>query len=261
MEKALKIVTFNVRQPWDWAEDGVNSFIHRAGMVLTKIDEEKADIIAFQEVKPEQKYFFEKYLTDYHVYARGRNVDLEGEGLAIAFRKDTVEMLSADCFWLSPTPYVPGSRFQNQSDCPRICLSATVRRKGDSHPFRIYNIHLDHESEDARVTQMKCLLEHIAEDQKKINLPMLLMGDFNALPSSETIKYIDTYKALSLQEMTQDISATFHGFGKSKPHVKYDYIYTDPDTAKKIKSVETWADVRNGIYLSDHFPIGIMLEF
>ena len=44
MGKNLKIVTFNVRQPWDYPEDGVNSFIHRAGMVLTKIDDEKPDI-------------------------------------------------------------------------------------------------------------------------------------------------------------------------------------------------------------------------
>ena len=64
MESTLKIVTYNIRQPWDWAEDGVNSFIHRAGMVLTKIDEEKPDVLAFQEVRAEEKKFFEKYQTN-----------------------------------------------------------------------------------------------------------------------------------------------------------------------------------------------------
>ena len=261
MRKKLSVVTFNIRQPWDYPEDGVNSFIHRAGMILDKINREKPDVLCFQEVKPEEKDFFEKYLVDYNVYAHGRNADLNGEGLAIAFRKDTVEMLSADCFWLSPSPYIPGSRFEIQSDCPRICLSAMVRKKGDAHPFRIYNVHLDHESEAARREQLECLLKHIMEDRTKLCLPFLLMGDFNSYPNSESIQYCDTFQLIPLQELTKNIHFTFHGFGKRNPLVKLDYIYSDLETAKLPHNAKIWDDCRNGIYLSDHFPICLTLEF
>ena len=259
--RTLKIVTFNIRQPWDYPEDGVNSFIHRAGMILTKIDEEKPDILCFQEVKPEEKYFLEKYLVDYNVYAHGRNVDLNGEGLATAFRKDTVEMLSADCFWLSPSPYVPGSRFENQSDCPRICLATMVRKREDAHPLWIYNVHLDHESEAARLEQMECLLHHIVSDREKWSLPILLMGDFNSCPGSATMKYCNEFQSFSLRELTKDIPFTFHGFGKRKPYIKIDYIYADAETAKGVSQVTIWDDCRNGIYLSDHFPVCMKLDF
>lgn len=261
MGKNLKIVTFNIRQPWDYPEDGVNSFIHRAGMVLTKIDDEKPDIICFQEVKEEEKNFFQKYLVDYNVYAHGRNVDLNGEGLATAFRKDTVEMLTADCFWLSPSPYVPGSRFDNQSACPRICLATMARKKGDARPFRIYNTHLDHESEAARLKQAECLLNHVTEDREKRCLPIFLMGDFNSYPNSETMEYCNAFKPVPLQELTKEIPFTFHGFGKRDPYVKIDYIYADSDTAKRAYQVVTWEDVRNGIYLSDHFPVCLTIDF
>ena len=44
----MKIVTFNLDCCWDGAE-GINSFIHRAGMIYERINAEKPDIIAFQE--------------------------------------------------------------------------------------------------------------------------------------------------------------------------------------------------------------------
>ena len=259
--KELTVVTFNIRQPWDYPEDGVNSFIHRAGMILDKIDRFRPDVICFQEVKPEEKYFFEKYLVDYDVYAQGRNADLGGEGLAMAFLKGKIQMLSADRFWLSPSPYVPGSRFDIQSDCPRICLSATVKKEGDERVFRIYNVHLDHESEAARLAQAECLLDRIAEDGEKLDLPFLLMGDLNAYPDSETIRYLDTSGKISLKELTKDIKYTFHGFGTRDPLVKFDYIYADEKTAKLPYDVAMWKDCRNGIYLSDHYPVCLTLKF
>lgn len=260
-KQPLKIVTFNVRQPWDYPEDGVNSFIHRAGMILTKIDNEKPDVLCFQEVKPEEKYFFEKYLVDYVVYAQGRNADLGGEGLAIACRKGAVEMLSGECFWLSPTPEVAGSRFPFQSLCPRICMVAKVKRVNDARPLMLYNIHLDNESEKARIAQMKCLFERIEKDRKALNLPFLIMGDFNSYPNGETIAYCNNFAGVPVKELTDGIAYTFHDFGRRNPPVKIDYIYADSDTAKLAHSARLWEDCRNGIYLSDHYPVCLTLDF
>ena len=44
----LKIASYNLRCIWTKG-DGVNCFLHRAGMVLDKINAEKPDVICFQE--------------------------------------------------------------------------------------------------------------------------------------------------------------------------------------------------------------------
>ena len=44
----MKITTFNIRCKFD--TDGINSFVHRAGFIFHKIQKEKPDVIAFQEV-------------------------------------------------------------------------------------------------------------------------------------------------------------------------------------------------------------------
>ena len=105
----MKIVTFNIRCAL--SGDGINSFYHRAGSVLEKIDREKPDVIGFQEVRPEIFDFLRKYLTDYMLVGCGRGADYEGEHNPVAFRKDKFELIGLETEWLSPTPFVPGSRY------------------------------------------------------------------------------------------------------------------------------------------------------
>ena len=46
---SLRIVTFNLRCVWQ-GHDGINDFIHRAGMVYDKIMLVLPDVILFQEM-------------------------------------------------------------------------------------------------------------------------------------------------------------------------------------------------------------------
>ena len=142
MSTPLKIVSFNIRGAWKG--DGINNFLHRAGGILFKLDREQPDVVCFQEVSTPIAQFLDRHLPEYMLLYRGREVGMTGEGLAVAICRDTMELLSADCFWLSESPYVPGSRFADQSDCPRVCQVMMLRRKGDKDPFWVYNNHLDH---------------------------------------------------------------------------------------------------------------------
>ena len=47
-------------------------------------------------------------------------------------------------YWLSETPYVPASRYAEQSICPRICNEALFEDLETGKVFRIVNTHLDH---------------------------------------------------------------------------------------------------------------------
>lgn len=254
----MKLVSFNMRCVW--IGDGINGFIHRAGMVFEKIDEQTPDIICFQECTEKLADFFERHMPEYMLIYNGRCADRRGEGMATAVRKSTVEVLGQDCFWLSPTPDVPGSRFANQSDCPRVCQALLLRMKGEDEPFYVYNNHLDHVSDEARILGIGQVLARVGADRRKAKLPLFILGDFNALPGSDTIRFCEEYEPVALEELTKDCDITWHDFGKKSAPFRIDYIYTDRETAQRAHRVEQWKDELNGIYLSDHYPIALEIE-
>ncbi len=255
----IKIVTFNLRCSWGKCGDEINSGIYRIGPIVEKINAEKPDVVSFQEVIEPALSMLKRTLNDYIFVGQFRNKDYTGEGLYTALRKDTVELIGLDAFWIGPEPYVPESRFESQSECPRICVTSTIRHKISGERIRVYNIHLDHVGEFARVEGIKCVMDIAVSDKQKGGLPMVLLGDFNAKPDSETIEFCNNFKAIPLTEATKDIKATFHNYGRITD-CKIDYIYVSDELKGKIKKVTTWEDENCGIYLSDHYPVVMELE-
>ena len=251
----MKIVTFNLRCAW--AEDGVNSFIHRGGMILEKIKDEKPDLLCFQEGTDENISFLRRALPDYDIVFSQRNSDLSGEGVATALRRDSMTLKKLDFFWLSETPDAPGSIFPGQS-IPRVCQSLLIR---DSHGrfLRVYNVHLDHLSDEIRVLNIRCLLSRVAGDCTSGDYPFFILGDFNALPDSETVRYCNDYEPLPVVDLTAGCGGTFHDFGQTEPE-KLDYIYASRQIAERPYTAVLWEDRLNGIYLSDHYPVALEIE-
>lgn len=259
MSNTIKIVTFNLRSVYD-TKDGINNFIHRAGMILDKINTEKPDIICAQETIEPHFKFLKKNLTDYMVIYNGRKDNFRGEGLSLLIRRETLDLVGLEAFWLSPTPYVPGSRYEDQSGCSRICQVGTLQIAEGTTRFYVYNVHLDHMREYARVKGIEQVLERIKEDRQKYDFPLFLLGDFNDTPESEAVKSCKEFKDIELIDTTKDSGHTFHRFGDPEKFQKIDYIFTDKATSAKVKSVEVWNDELNGIYLSDHYPICATVE-
>ena len=229
--------------------------IHRAGMIYEKIEQERPDVIAFQEFREKHLTILERLLPDYTFCGQFRKADYSGEGLYTAIRKETLQILGLETFWLSPTPYVAGSRYENQSMCPRICVMTQVRNKKSGQLMRIYNLHLDHQSEEARVLGMKSVLDYVTAQNKKTALPAVILGDFNATPDSETIAMCHAYESGALRDVTDHIPTTFHNFGRMEKDCKIDYIFVSPSLAETCTEVVAWTDELDGIYLSDHYPV------
>ena len=255
---SLKIVTFNIRTLYSNPIDGVNSFIHRAGLILETLRQKNPHVVCFQEVSPQIREFLDRYLTDYHLVGHGRLADYSGEGLAIAYRKDTMNLLGLENFWLSPTPNVPGSRYEIQSEYPRLCTCALLKHRDIPQPVKFYNVHLDHESDQARILGIRQILEKVDRDHSPF--PTFIMGDFNARADSETITYCKEYKSYPIVDLTADSGITFHAFGQKTEYIKIDYIFADAETAKRSHTAEKWEDCLHGIYLSDHYPLCCQIE-
>lgn len=256
----IKIVTFNLRSVWNGREDGQNSFIHRAGIIWEKIKKESPDVISFQEGVPESISILKDMLSDYLILGHGRNKDYDGEGVYTAIKKEKFELLSYETFWLSPTPHIAGSRFENQSFCPRTCVVTLVRCKQSGTLLRIFNLHLDHESEQARLNGIKCAIERIYADSKKEDAHIVLLGDFNEEPQCSSVEYCKNFDKVKLSDLTDDLGGTFHDFGRRQDKLKIDYIFASEKLEECVKSVETWKDEHNGIYLSDHYPVSVTFD-
>lgn len=252
----MKIVSFNIRCPWiETLKSPENSFIHRAGMIYDKLRRERPEIVGFQEVTAPIFGFLKNSLSDiydFNMFFRSENFD--GEGVAIATLKDSIVCHSVDSFWLSPTPRVPGSRFPEQSPCPRVATVGVYREIATGRLIRVCNTHLDHVSDEARVLGIELLLGKLAAINEEYPLPTVLLGDLNAHPDSEPITVIKA-SPLALNELTADIAVTFHDYGTRE--AKIDYIFGTQELAESMSGAFAWTDEHAGIYLSDHYPIGV----
>lgn len=249
----ISIVTFNLRL--DTRYDGESYFFNRAPYILHTIQEKKPDIICFQEATVRILNWLRVNLTDYTIAGLGRGKDFSDEANPVAFRKDRFELFGLDQFWLSPTPHVPGSRYAEQSNCPRICVTATLRPVGEGRLIRIYNTHLDHVGKMARTLGMSSIIQRIHDDVDAFQTPLLLTGDMNATPDEPCIcEARDT----GLLDFTESVQTTFHNFGRMEQDCKIDYIFASSDC--KLLDVKVWDEKQNGLYLSDHYPVECRVE-
>ena len=252
----MKFVTFNIRT--EAACDGVNRFFFRRGFILDKIEKEQPDVIGFQEMKHDMNAYMRPHLASlgYTLVGGGRGSDWQGEHNPVAFRTDAYELLALDTSWLSDTPFVPGSRYEKQSSCPRIITHLTLRPTGEGEPFHVYNTHLDHERAEARVRGAKRVMEKIASDADAWPFPVVLCGDFNAYPDAEETQVFRSHP-FGLTELTRGIGTTWHNWGRgSDPQIDYIFVkgFVSREPARK------WTDELNGVYLSDHYPISVEIE-
>lgn len=256
----IQVVTFNV-----WVN---RNFDLRKGLILDKIEQEKPDLIGFQECNDPKAAFLRRYLTDYLCLGNGRDANYLGENNMIAVRRDRFEVMAVDTFWLSETPNTPGSRYAEQSPCPRVCTHALLRPLDGSEPFHYYNTHLDHVSDSARVLGAQAILRRIAEDQKTAPFRVILTGDMNATPDSQAISLLKGAPDFPLHDLTSHLPATFHDYGRREALCHIDYVFVHG--FREAKPARAWDDCVQyplpedaqpvTLYLSDHYPIAAYLE-
>ena len=245
----MKVVTFNIRG--DFGVDGQNDFCHRKPLILRKLSQEKPDIIGFQEVLPHVAAWMRQALPEYDVVGCGREKDLTGEQMTVIFRRDKFQLISMQTFWLSPTPNVPGSRYAEQSRCPRTTTELVLREAETGKVFRVVNTHLDHEGTLARQLGLAQLLRHLEALDFLPDAPVILMGDFNAAPDSQELQIISQHPDYTNAAM--DMGVTFHGFMTAEAAGQIDYIFIKGGI--RAVRAEKWTDEQNGVYLSDHYPV------
>ena len=258
----MKLVTFNIR--CDYGQDGGNCFQFRKALIKKKILHEKPDVICFQEVLPHVAVWLKEELKDYYVVGCGRSTELDNEQMSVAYRKEKLNLVSMDTFWLSETPFVPGSRYQEQSECPRVCTEVVLEDLIEKKVFRLMNVHLDHLGAEARMLGLKQMLKKAEAELLFPDIPVLLAGDFNAEPGAWEIQEIE--RESDYVNLTKGIGITFHGFLPEEAEEAIDYVYLRNSAKENVEkleciSVEKWEDREENVWLSDHYPVCVTLEW
>ena len=247
----IKVMTFNLRVSVQG--DGINYFPHRKDRILQCIEEEAPDLIGFQEARDDERKLLRHALADHYIFLGcGRCEGYRGESSPIAYRKDLFELVNLTTRFLSDTPTLPNTRYENsdQSKYPRMFIHAELSANGADGTFHFLNTHLDHIGKEARLLGMKQILSHASD----LSGPLILTGDMNALPDEACIT-LATESGLA--DTTQSITHTFHGFGKFHENFKIDYIFTNApfEPARRIEDTPM-----EGVYISDHHPVVAIIE-
>ena len=247
----MKLVTFNVRK--DVAADGGNRFLERRESIVQQIHREMPDVIGFQEVEAPAEQWLKEHLPEYEFVGHGRAADLTTEAVPVAFRRERFRLRGMDCFWLSPTPCVPGSRYEGQGVYARICTAVMLFDVRTGQSFHVLNVHLDHVSDAVRQESARQLAEYCRRTEERTEAPVILLGDWNAHPEEEPIRIFQEQSGYS--DATKAIPESFHGFGSTSE--KIDYIFVSGRVC--CKCCRIWKSETG--FLSDHHPICLECEW
>lgn len=230
----MNIMTFNIQHALDYKNQVIDTDFFADKIMLYK-----ADICGLNEVRGEgpiegytdQINAIGDRLGFYSYFAKAIMVNGTspyGNGLVSRFPIKTAETISI------PDPDFKRSGVKYESRC---VLKAVVDADGKDICILICHMGL---SDEERVYAVKTVCELLDE----IQLPVILMGDFNTEPDDNVLQPI--YARMNDSDDLAEIKC-IKTYPSYKPEIKIDYIFYRGLECKEVKTVTQ-------IY-SDHFPI------
>jgi endonuclease/exonuclease/phosphatase family metal-dependent hydrolase len=255
----LKMMTYNIRL--DIASDGENAWPNRKDYFTAQIQFYSPDIFGVQEATPNQVVDIASALPNYSKFGVGREGEGKGEACTIYYKKDRFLMQQSNTFWLSETPDVISKGWDAAYN--RVCTYGLFKDLKTKKIFWIFNLHLDHIGNEARVKGVQLVLSKIATINTK-KYPVFLMGDFNSEPDTKQIaevkKVMDDTRDVS-KEKPFGPSGTFNDFRHDKPvALLIDYIFVSKNSGLKIEKHAVLSDSKDLKYPSDHLPVLIEID-
>ena len=130
---------------------------------------------------------------------------------------------------------------------PRVALAVEIRT-ADGRPLTIVNVHFDWVSDDAfRYAQAEALTTYL----DALKAPYILLGDFNDLPESRTLRLFKARAGEAAKPATDRFT-----FSATAPAREIDFIFFAPRSAWRPREVRV-VDER---LASDHRPVLAVLE-
>lgn len=252
-EGAIKAMSCNVRCLTD-ADKGKRHWYYRAALLIDDIAAEAPGIIGFQEVTPKQYDYLAECLPQYESEIVYRDDSKKSEGCPVFYHKELYEKVDMGSFWLSETPEEMSKDWG--AACYRICSYVILKERSTGKEFVIFNTHLDHVSDEARIKGIGVVLDKITAFG---GLPAVIMGDLNAEEGSETYNSV-TQSFLDARYATENTtdSYTYQNWGNMESAKRIDYFMISKEGIS-VQRYNVVPALHDGVYSTDHCPI--TLEF
>jgi endonuclease/exonuclease/phosphatase family metal-dependent hydrolase len=257
--QTLSVMSYNIR--YDNPADGENAWENRKEAVVDLIDRYNPDVIGVQEGMIHQIEFIDTSLARYTYVGLGRSDGWQGGELnPVFYDSSQFKLVWHKTIWLSETPHMVSKGWDAMLE--RICTLALLQNKVTGDSLLIANTHFDHVGEIARLQSANLLSSWLSEI-KDSNVPVVLMGDFNATPETEVVKTLRSQLptfSLSDHKAIQGPKHTFTGFTfKKKIFSTIDYVFASENL--NTISVVHIDDMRDGrLFISDHLPVLVLFE-
>ena len=246
---SICIMSSNVRT-WSPTDMGKKSWFYRAELIVKNIESVQPDILCFQEVTRMHYNYLTSVLKGYDNVICYRDKSKFSEGCPVFYNVGRFELKDKGSFWLSETPEVMSKDWN--SACYRICSYVILTDKESKKDLVVFNTHLDHISDEARINGIGVVLDKIKQFG---GLPSIITGDFNAEEDTETYKAV-TQNFLDAKYQLENPmkGATYQGFGRELDRENIDYFMISK-TGIKVEEYKIVDTLYDGVYPSDHFPI------
>ena len=254
-DNSLTFMSFNIRYNGVWEDDGENAWQYRRDAVAAMILTEKPDAVGMQEVLPDQMAYLDSALgSQYLRIGVGRDDgDTLGESMCIYYRVNRLKLISWHTYWLSETP--DSVSYGWDAACRRTVTVGTFEDVHTGKSFTYLNTHLDHVGKVARMNSVKQLCALADECEGAV----LLGGDMNSGIDDSIFLPLKSIGLLSARDLApvSDTAYTFTGFGKHNPSRIDHYFVRGWD----VLSFRTLNGDYGVPYISDHYPIEVVLRF
>ncbi|MEE2608946.1 MAG: endonuclease/exonuclease/phosphatase family protein [Pseudomonadota bacterium] len=250
----LKVMSFNIR--YNNPNDGEHTWPNRKNRVASVIRFHGADLIGMQEALRDQIEDLQQLLPEYSWIGVGRDDGVDaGEFSPFFYRRDQFEVIDQGTFWLSETPELPGSRSWDAA-ITRLANWARLKDLRNNRSFFYLNTHFDHRGEQARTESARLIVSRL--QIMAANEPIIVTGDFNVPPSTETYQIMTaSLRDSRLLSITppHGPEGTFSGFTvvPGSSYRRIDYIFVAEGI--KVQRYGVISDQWNGNYPSDHLPV------
>ena len=249
----ITMMSYNLRclTPLDMGE---KSWFRRAELVMADLQAQAPGIVGFQEATKWQYEYLVESLPDYDSVITYRDSSVIAEGCPIFYHADQFELVDKGSFWLSETPEVMSKDWG--AACYRICSYVILTDKATGKDFVVFNTHLDHVSDEARIKGIDVVLDKIAQFG---GLPAVIMGDLNAEEGFQTyISVTENFLDARYEAESTVDSYTYQNWGNMEKACRIDYFMVSKE-GFAVKSYNVLTQPHDGVYSSDHCPIVLVV--
>ena len=255
--QTARMITYNIR--YDNPNDGENIWENRKNKMAGLLNYYEPSFLGIQEGLLNQIEYLDQSLLAYDYIGVGREDGKQkGEFCPIFYNTTIYKVIIDSTFWLSETPDTPSNGWD--ANLNRICTYGLFENLETKERIWVLNTHFDHRGKVARENSARLIAKRI-EQINEDNLPLVLMGDFNATSEQKPIQILKANLSDALEISEKPLygpPGTANGFTDKEIVKRIDYFFSENVKVLSYSHIDDRRD--NNLHVSDHQPVLMIID-